>query len=475
MTRDGLVSELKKESSIAAPMVAVSVLQYLLQVVSLVIVGHLGTLPLSSVAIATSLTNVTGFSLLSGMVGGLETLCGQAYGAKEYKKLGTYTYSAIITLLILCPPICLLWFFMDRFLVFAGQDEAIAHQARDFSMWLIPGLFGAAILKPTTRFLQTQSVIFPMLLSSSLVLCFHVVACWTLVYKLGIGYVGAAMAISFSTWLNVLLLACYVRLSPVCERTRGDLTGEAFRGVKQFFRLGISSALMVCLKWWSMELLILLSGLLSNPKLETSVLSICLSISTLHFTVPYGLGAAVSTRVSNELGGGRPQLARTAVVVATFLAFTESVIVIAVLFFCRRFVGYAFSRDAHIVHYVATMIPLLCLSILTDSFQAILSGVARGCGWQHVGAYINLGSFYLVGLPLGCVLGFVAHLKGKGLWVGIVAGSLVQAASLSIFTACLDWEKQVSSWESNMSNFTLVLLAFIFMVQFEVLSLIVML
>ncbi|CAI0547570.1 unnamed protein product [Linum tenue] len=340
---------------------------------------------------------------------------------------------------------------MDRFLVFAGQDEAIAHQARDFSMWLIPGLFGAAILKPTTRFLQTQSVIFPMLLSSSLVLCFHVVACWTLVYKLGIGYVGAAMAISFSTWLNVLLLACYVRLSPVCERTRGDLTGEAFRGVKQFFRLGISSALMVCLKWWSMELLILLSGLLSNPKLETSVLSICLSISTLHFTVPYGLGAAVSTRVSNELGGGRPQLARTAVVVATFLAFTESVIVIAVLFFCRRFVGYAFSRDAHIVR------------------------VARGCGWQHVGAYINLGSFYLVGLPLGCVLGFVAHLKGKGLWVGIVAGSLVQAASLSIFTACLDWEKQVSSWESNMSNFTLVLLAFIFMVQFEVLSLIVML
>lgn len=58
------VGEMKKEGLIAAPMVAVGVLQYLLQVVSVVMVGHLGDLSLSSVAIATSLTNVTGFSLL---------------------------------------------------------------------------------------------------------------------------------------------------------------------------------------------------------------------------------------------------------------------------------------------------------------------------------------------------------------------------------------------------------------------------
>lgn len=56
--------ELKKTSRIAAPMVAVSVLQYLLQVISVMMVGHVNQLTLASVAIATSLTNVTGFSLL---------------------------------------------------------------------------------------------------------------------------------------------------------------------------------------------------------------------------------------------------------------------------------------------------------------------------------------------------------------------------------------------------------------------------
>eukprot|EP00258_Populus_trichocarpa_P038900 XP_024454919.1 protein DETOXIFICATION 10 [Populus trichocarpa] len=79
-----------------------------------------------------------------------------------------------------------------------------------------------------------------------------------------------------------------------------------------------------------------------------------------------------------------------------------------------------------------------------DSLQAVLSGVARGSGWQKIGAYINLGSFYLVGLPVAAVLGFVAHLRGKGLWIGILAGSFVQSVLLSIVTACTDWNKQAT-------------------------------
>lgn len=58
------MQEVKRVSLIAGPMVVVSVLQYLVPVVSTMMVGHLGHLTLSSVAIATSLTNVTGFSLL---------------------------------------------------------------------------------------------------------------------------------------------------------------------------------------------------------------------------------------------------------------------------------------------------------------------------------------------------------------------------------------------------------------------------
>lgn len=58
------VEELKKVSYIAAPMVVVTVSQILPRVVSMMMIGHLGELALSGVAVATSLTNVTGLSLL---------------------------------------------------------------------------------------------------------------------------------------------------------------------------------------------------------------------------------------------------------------------------------------------------------------------------------------------------------------------------------------------------------------------------
>lgn len=56
--------EVKRLGCLAAPMVAVILSQYLVQVVSLMMVGHLGELALSSTAIAISLSGVSGFSLL---------------------------------------------------------------------------------------------------------------------------------------------------------------------------------------------------------------------------------------------------------------------------------------------------------------------------------------------------------------------------------------------------------------------------
>jgi MATE family multidrug resistance protein len=63
-----VVEELKKVSCIAAPMVVLMVSLYLLQVVSLMMVGHLGGLSLSAVSIGGSFATVTGFSLLVSLV-----------------------------------------------------------------------------------------------------------------------------------------------------------------------------------------------------------------------------------------------------------------------------------------------------------------------------------------------------------------------------------------------------------------------
>ncbi|KAK1552077.1 hypothetical protein Q3G72_009929 [Acer saccharum] len=250
------------------------------------------------------------------------------------------------------------------------------------------------------------------------------------------------------------------------------------------------------LEYWSFELLILMSGLLPNPQLETSVLSVCLNTLATFYTIPFGLGAAVSTRVSNELGAGNPNMARVAVYAVMLLAFVVAIIVSSILFVSRHVFGYIFSNEKEVVDYVTTMAPLVCFSVIIDSFQgvlavlsvclstlttlytipeglgaaasnekevvdyvtamapflclcivlnglqAVLSGIARGCGWQDMGAYVNLLAYYVFGIPVAAILGFWLHMRGQGLWIGILVGAFVQTVLLSIITSCLNWKKQ---------------------------------
>lgn len=51
--------------------------------------------------------------------------------------------------------------------------------------------------------------------------------------------------------------------------------------------------------------------------------------------------------------------------------------------------------------------------------------MAIGSGWQAVVAYVNLACYYVVGLPIGCVLGFKTSL-------GVVVSSLSPLLSLSL-------------------------------------------
>ncbi|PKA59708.1 MATE efflux family protein 9 [Apostasia shenzhenica] len=435
-------AEVRRLAYLAGPMVGVTLSQYLVQVTSSMMVGHLGELALSSASIATSLSNVTGYSLLIGMAGGLETLCGQAYGAQQYKKLGIHTYRAILSLILVCLPISLIWASMGKLLSLIGQDPLISREAGKYATWMIPGLFAYAIAQPLMKFLQSQSLILPMLITSVATLCLHIPLCWIMVFKTGLGNVGAALSISISYWIIVLILVLYIMYSDSCKATRAPISEEAFRGINEFLKLAVPSAVMLCLEWWSFEMLVLLSGVLPNPRLETSVLSICLTSISLLFAIPYGLGVAASTRVSNELGAGNPEGAHLAVRVSISVVFVEAVIVSATLFALRQVVGYAYSNEKEVTDYVKEMVPLVSISIILDSIQGVLSGIARGCGWQHLGAYVNLGAYYLIGVPIAVVLGFVFHVGGKGLCVGIICGLFVQIIFFGLITNFTNWKKQ---------------------------------
>ncbi|MCO5575059.1 hypothetical protein L7F22_028856 [Adiantum nelumboides] len=250
----------------------------------------------------------------------------------------------------------------------------------------------------------------------------------------------------------MVLLGIYVLFTTSCEQTRTPFSLKAFHDLKDFLKLSVPSALMMCLEWWSYEALVILSGWLPNPELETSVISVCYNCAAFAFMVPLGLGAMASTRVANELGAGRPDGARLAVYVSAGVAACEAILVSIAFISLRNVLGKVYSKDEEVIVYIARMMPILAVSSMLDSIQGLLSGIARGCGWQKAGAYINLASYYGVGLPAASVLAFAFHIKAEGLWLGISSGAVVQLIALIAITWASDWTKEATKAAGRLTS-----------------------
>nr|GMD18481.1 protein DETOXIFICATION 16-like isoform X1 [Ipomoea batatas] len=455
---EAMIEEAKTQLGLALPLIAVNILQYCLQVISVMFVGHLGDgeLPLSGASMATSFASVTGFSVLLGMGSALETLCGQAYGANEHHLLGVFTQRAILVLLALATLLAFIWFYTAAILVALGQDRDISLEAGQYNRWMIPGIFAYAILQCLNRFLQTQNIVIPMMLSSGFAALFHVLVCWLLVFGIGLGSRGAALANSISYWVNVALMGLFIKFSSSCSKTWTGFSREAFSGILGFLKLAIPSAIMICFEYWSFEMVVLLSGLLPNPKLETSVLSISLNTCWTVYMISVGLGGAISTRVSNELGAGRPQGARLALCVVVIVAISVGAVIATATILVRHIWGKLYSNEEEVISYVAKILPLLALSDFLDGFQCVISGAARGCGWQNLCAFINLGAYYVVGLPSSVLFAFVFHIGGMGLWMGIICALVVQNVALIAINLFTDWDKEARTAISRVNESRLV-------------------
>ncbi|CAN1313245.1 Protein DETOXIFICATION 16 [Linum perenne] len=369
-TKSEIVDEVKKQLWLAGPLVSVNFLTYMLQVISVMFVGHLGELPLAGASMATSFASVTSITLLESHV----------------------------------------------------------------------------------KFLQSQNNVLPVAATTGFATLLHVVVCWALVFKSGLGNRGAAMANGVAYWINGVSLFVYVRVSRSCKSSWTGWSMEAFQGIPGFVRLAVPSAVMLSLEIWSFEMMVLLAGLLPNPKLETSVLSISLNTSAIVYMLPLGISATASTRVSNELGGGRPRAARLAVYVSVAIVVTETIVTTTIMVLGHNVWGYLYSKEEEVVRYVGDMMLLSAAFHMFDGIQSVLSGICRGCGRQNIGAIVNLGAYYLLGVPCSIVLAFVYHWGGKGLWTGITLALFSQAVFMTVLTVNTNWEKEAKKAKDRVYN-----------------------
>ena len=160
-------------------------------------------------------------------------------------------------------------------------------------------------------------------------------------------------------------------------------------------------------------------------------------------TIPFGVGVATSARVGNLLGLRNAAGAARAANTAAWLSMFLGGIVLVVLMGTRDNFAKLFNGDDdRVVRLTAEVLPLVALFQIADGLNGSCGGSLRGMGRQHVGALVNLVSYYCGALPLGVWLAF--HGWGlHGLWMGqCIALYLVGMLEWAV-VALSNWDVEV--------------------------------
>lgn len=436
------LTESKKLWHIVGPAIFSRMASYSIFIISQAFAGHLGDLELAAMSIATSVIVGFNFGLLLGMASALETLCGQAFGAKKYYMLGIYLQRSWIVLTLCCILTLPFYIYATPILKLLGQADDVAELSGVVSLCLIPLHFSFAFQFPLQRFLQSQLKNYVIAVVALVAFVVHVLVSWLFVSRLQLGLVGTVVTLNISWWLIVFGLLGY-SIFGGCPLTWSGFSFEAFSGLWDFVKLSASSGVMLCLENWYYRILIVMTGNLPNAKIAVDALSICMNINGWEMMIPLAFFAGTGVRVANELGAGNGKAAKFATIVSVTQSVVIGVFFWLLIFFFHNELAFIWTTSNTVLEAVHRLSVLLAFTVLLNSIQPVLSGVAIGSGWQAYVAYINLGCYYLLGAPLGFVMGWVFHLGVMGIWAGMIfGGTAIQTVILAIITIRCDWEKE---------------------------------
>ncbi|XP_030528416.1 protein DETOXIFICATION 27-like isoform X3 [Rhodamnia argentea] len=424
--QEGLISRTLSESKqlwrVAGPSIFSRVALYSITVVTQAFAGHLGDIDLAAISIATTVIISISFGFLLGMASALETLCGQSYGAKQYQMLGIYLQRSWIVLFTCSILLLPLFVFATPILKLIGQSSAVAEQTGLVAIWSIPFHLCFPFQFTLQRFLQSQLKTAVIVWVSGGSLALHTLVSWLFVYKLRVGLAGTALTIGFSWWVTVLGMFGYT-VCGGCPLTWTGFSTQAIIGLGEFFKLSIASGVMLFITMFGWESMIAL-----------------------------GFLAATGVRVANELGAGNAKGAKFALLVSLFSSLVVGMLFCTIVIVFNKKLAMIFSSSVPIIKMVNELAVLLAFTILFNSIQPVLSGAAVGSGWQALAAGVNIGSYYVIGVPLGVLFGWVLSFGITGTWAGMISGTVVQTLILALITVKCEWEEEARKAKIRVRN-----------------------
>ncbi|KAL2267675.1 hypothetical protein VTJ83DRAFT_4952 [Remersonia thermophila] len=421
-------------------------LQYSLNVTSILAVGRLGTVELGGVSLATMTATITCYAPIQGLATSLDTLCAQAYGSGHKHLVGLQLQRMTYFLLLALIPVAAVWLNAETILTRLGIHEKSAAFAGMYLKIVLLGTPANAAFEGGKRFVQAQGIFHATTYVLLIAAPTNMLLNWLFVWKLGFGFVGAPMAVALTQNMLPVLLALYVwRVDG--SQAWGGFRWAALRNWGPMVRLALPGMIMVVAEWFAFEILTLASGRMGVAILAAQ--SILVTTTGTTFQLPFPVSIAGSTRVANLIGAKLVDAAKISARVTIVGGVLIGLFNMTLLTALRYHIPRLFTTDQEVIELVARTLPVCAVMQIFDGMAAVSHGLLRGLGRQEFGGYANLVCYYLVALPISFGLGFGLDWKLPGLWMGVTFGLLIVSLAEYWFMWRVDWNEVVKEAEER--------------------------
>ena len=404
-------------------------------VVDSLMVGQIGPAPLA----ASSLGNGMTFVILIIGIGvslAVTPLVAIAVGAGKFDDCGIYFRQSLLVNSILSVIIAMIIYFSADLVIYFNQPEEVQNQAISYIKILGLSSIPLLLFQSYKQFIEGLSIMAPAMIITLLANLVNVFANWVLIFgNLGfpaLALDGAGWATFSSRAFMGIALMAYVMNHKIFRQYDVSFHYRSINWpvIKKILSLGLPSGFQYFFEIGAFSFAVVMVGWLGTKQLAAH--QIAINLASISFMAVLGISVAGSIRVGNAVGMRDIAETRRAGFTASLLG--SSIMVTAGIIFVvfRNYLPTLYIDDQEVIAYASTLIIIAALFQLSDGVQAVGIGILRGLTDVKIPTVITFIAYWVVGLPVGYLLGFTFGLDVQGVWIGLLLGLTTSAILLTL-------------------------------------------
>lgn len=403
-------------------------------VVDSVMVGKLGPAPLAAASLGNGITMVI-FIVGIGLSFAVTPLVAILVGANKYSECGIYFRQSLLVNLTFGIILTVITLFCSGLIIYLNQPLEVIEQARSYTVILGLGAIPMMLFQTYKQFIEGLSVMRPAMVMVILSNIVNVFVNWILIFgNLGFPELkldGAGWATFSSRIFMALGLMVYVMQQ---KNFRQYDVSFHFKNInlpviKKILSLGLPSGIQYFFEVGAFVFAVIMIGWLGTDQLAAH--QIAINLASISFMVVLGLSMAGGIRVGNAVGeqniaGVRRAGFTTILLAASFMSISGIIFIIF-----RNYLPTLYIDNVNVISFASSLLVIAALFQLSDGVQAVGIGILRGLTDVKIPTAITFIAYWIVGLPIGYLLGFQFDLNVQGVWIGLFAGLTTSAVLLT--------------------------------------------